>query len=88
MVVGNIQEELGIPGSALSRHLEKLRIAGLLNVRRERHFHWYSANAESLQELLGFLYEECCSKNKVLDHRCVFPGKNSQRHSKRHREKQ
>jgi len=88
MVVGNIQEELGMPGSTLSHHLEKLRIAGLVNVRRERQFLWYSANAEFLQELLGFLYEECCSKNKVLDQRCVFPGPNSKQHSKRHREKQ
>ena len=88
MVVGNIQEELGIPGSTLSHHLEKLRIAGLVNIRRERQFLWYSANAESLQELLRFLYEECCSKNKVLDHRCLFQGRNSKRHSKRHREKQ
>ena len=38
MVVGNIQQELGIPGSTLSHHLEKLRIAGLVNVRRERRY--------------------------------------------------
>lgn len=88
MIVGNIQEELGIPASTLSHHLEKLRIAGLINVRRERQFLWCSVNEESLRQLLGFLYEECCSRNKVLDHRCVFPGENSQRHNKRHGEKQ
>lgn len=87
MVVGNIQEELGIPGSTLSHHLEKLRIAGLVNVRRERQFSWYSANAASLQDLLGFLYEECCSRNKVLDRRCVFPARNSKKYSKKHGER-
>lgn len=87
LVVGNIQGELGIPGSTLSHHLEKLRIAGPANVRRERQFPWYPVNEASLQEVLGFPYQECCSKNKVLNHRCTFPGECSQRHSKRHREK-
>jgi len=87
MIVGNIQEELGIPGSTLSHHLEKLRIAGVVNIRRERQFLWYSVNEASLRDVLGFLYQECCTKNKVLDHHCVFPGEYSQRHSKRHREK-
>lgn len=35
MVVGDIQSELGIPWSTLSHHLEKLKIAGLVGVKRE-----------------------------------------------------
>ena len=82
MVVGNIQEELGMPGSTLSHHLGKLRIAGLLKVRRERQFLWYSANTESLGELLRFFYGECCLKNKVVDRRRVFPARNSQHNTR------
>ena len=66
MVVGDIQSELGIPNSTLSHHLEKLKHEGLVNVRRESTFLWYTANTEALQELLQFLYAECCTRNKAV----------------------
>jgi ArsR family transcriptional regulator len=65
-VAGEIQEELGIPGSTLSHHLEKLRYVGLVEVRRAGTFLWYTANTAALQEVLGFLYEECCTRNRVV----------------------
>jgi ArsR family transcriptional regulator, arsenate/arsenite/antimonite-responsive transcriptional repressor len=66
MIVGDIGSELSIPSSTLSHHLEKLKNEELVNVRREGTFLWYSANAEALQELLGFLYAECCTRNKAI----------------------
>src|SRR5213594_3050286 len=66
LVVGEIQEELEIPNSTLSHHLDKLRNEGLVCVQRESTFLRYSANTESLQELLQFLYAECCTRNKAL----------------------
>jgi len=66
LVVTEIQEELQIPGSTLSHHLEKLRNEGLINVRRESTFLRYTANTEALRELLGFLYAECCTRNKAV----------------------
>lgn len=66
MVVGEIQAELGISGSTLSHHLEKLKHEGLLTVERQGTFLWYRANTEVLQELLGFLYAECCTRNKAV----------------------
>ena len=66
MVVGDIGEELGIPASTLSHHLDKLKNEDLVKVRREGTYLWYSANAEALQELLGFLYAECCTRNKAI----------------------
>ena len=66
LVVGNIQDELGIPASTLSHHLEKLKNEELVNVRREGTFLWYTANTEALQELLNFLYAECCTRNKAV----------------------
>jgi ArsR family transcriptional regulator, arsenate/arsenite/antimonite-responsive transcriptional repressor len=66
MVVGDIQSELDIPASTLSHHLEKLKNEDLVAVRRERTYLWYRANTEALQELLGFLYSECCTRNKAI----------------------
>jgi ArsR family transcriptional regulator len=74
MFAGAIQEELGITGSTLSHHLDKLRVAGLVNVRREHQFLWYSANAETLRELLGFLYAECCTRNRVVNVASILRG--------------
>ena len=66
LVVGEIQEELEIPNSTLSHHLDKLRTEELVNVQRESTFLRYTANTEALQELLQFLYAECCTRNKAL----------------------
>src|SRR3954449_12787570 len=67
MVVGEIGGELEIPSSTLSHHLEKLKNEGLVNVRREGTYLWYSANADALQDLLGFLYAYCCTRNKSIE---------------------
>jgi ArsR family transcriptional regulator, arsenate/arsenite/antimonite-responsive transcriptional repressor len=66
LVVGEIQEELDIPNSTLSHHLDKLRSEDLINVQRESTFLRYTANTEALQEILQFLYAECCTRNKAL----------------------
>jgi len=66
LVVGEIQEELEIPNSTLSHHLDKLRNEGLVKVQRESTFLRYTANAEALQQLLGFLFAECCTRNHAL----------------------
>ena len=72
MVVGEIGDELEIPSSTLSHHLEKLKNEDLVTVRREGTFLWYSANTESLKELLGFLYAECCTRNKAIEPRKII----------------
>src|SRR6266849_8626009 len=66
LVVGEIQEELGIPNSTLSHHLDKLKNEDLVRVRRESTFLRYTANTEALQELLQFLYAECCTRNQAV----------------------
>lgn len=66
LVVGAIQEELDIPNSTLSHHLDKLRNEGLVQVKRESTFLRYTANTSALQELLQFLYAECCTRNQAL----------------------
>jgi DNA-binding transcriptional ArsR family regulator len=66
MVVGDIQAELQIPASTLSHHLEKLKIQGLVSVKREHQFLRYAASTGALSDLLSFLFRECCSRNKTI----------------------
>ncbi len=66
MVVGEVAEELDIPASTLSHHLDKLKHEHLVRVQREGTFLRYTANTDALQDLLGFLYAECCTRNKAV----------------------
>jgi DNA-binding transcriptional ArsR family regulator len=66
IVAGEIQAELGISASNLSHHLDKLKNEDLVEVRREGTFLRYTANTQGLQELLGFLYAECCTRSKAV----------------------
>ncbi len=72
LVVGDIGSELDIPSSTLSHHLEKLKNEDLVRVRREGTFLWCSANTEALQQLVGFLYAECCTRNKAVEPKTII----------------
>jgi len=66
LVAGDIGAELGIPPSTLSHHLDKLKNEDLVAVRRQGTFLRYTANTETLRELLQFLYAECCGRNRPI----------------------
>ncbi len=66
LVVGEIQDELDIPASTLSHHLEKLKNEDLVTVQREGTYLRYAANGATLRELISFLYAECCTRNKAI----------------------
>jgi ArsR family transcriptional regulator, arsenate/arsenite/antimonite-responsive transcriptional repressor len=66
LVVGEIQDELDIPNSTLSHHLDKLKSEDLVCVQRQSTFLRYTANTDALQELLQFLFAECCTRSKAL----------------------
>ena len=66
LVVSEIAQELEIAASTLSHHLDKLKNEGLVRVQRESTFLRYTANTQTLQELLGFLYAECCTRNRAI----------------------
>jgi DNA-binding transcriptional ArsR family regulator len=66
LVAGEIQEELGIPASTLSHHLEKLKQVALVKVRREGTFLWYAADTDALREIMNYLYEECCTRSRAV----------------------
>ena len=67
MIVSDIGAELEIAPSTLSHHLDKLKNEELVKVRREGTYLWYSARTEALQELLAFLYAECCTRNQAVE---------------------
>jgi ArsR family transcriptional regulator len=71
MVVGEIGGEIGIPDSTLSHHLDKLKNKDLVSVKREGTFLRYTANTATLEELLGFLYAECCTRNNAVKPRRI-----------------
>ena len=71
MVVNEIQAETGVAGSTLSHHLDKLKHDGLVTAEREKAFIRYRANSDALEELLGFLYAECCTRNKAVEPRRI-----------------
>jgi ArsR family transcriptional regulator len=66
LTAGELGSELGIPASTLSHHLEKLKNEDLVTVRREGTYLWYAANTAALQDLLAFLYAECCTRNQAI----------------------
>ncbi len=72
MPAGEIQAELGIPASTLSHHLDKLRQAGVVRVRREGTYLWYSADTAALERLLSFLYAECCTRTRAVEPAAVI----------------
>jgi DNA-binding transcriptional ArsR family regulator len=73
LVVGELQAEVGSAASTLSHHLEKLRHEELVSVEREGTYLRYRANTDTLRELLGFLYTECCSRTGVTPPAVMIP---------------
>jgi DNA-binding transcriptional ArsR family regulator len=71
LVVSEIQAETGVAGSTLSHHLEKLKNHQLVLSEREKAFIRYRANVDALEGLLGFLYAECCTRNKAVEPRKI-----------------
>jgi DNA-binding transcriptional ArsR family regulator len=58
---GELVDRLEIPAPTLSFHLKELQRVGLVMVQREGRFLNYTANFAHMNQLLGFLTENCCS---------------------------
>ena len=63
---GEIQRELGITASTLSHHLDKLRQVDIVQAEKDRQWIWYSVRSDALRYLIDFLFEECCTRNRVV----------------------
>ena len=61
-----IIEKLGIPNATLSFHLKELLNAELLLVERQSRNLIYRPNAKLVQDLSGFLLENCCGGKSCI----------------------
>jgi ArsR family transcriptional regulator, arsenate/arsenite/antimonite-responsive transcriptional repressor len=60
MAAGQVAEKLGRAPNTLTFHFDRLRIAGLVSVRRDGRSMIYAARFETMNGLLAFLTENCC----------------------------
>jgi DNA-binding transcriptional ArsR family regulator len=60
MPAGEIADALGIAPNTLTFHFDRLRMAGLISVRREGRSMIYAARYETMNALLGYLTDNCC----------------------------
>ena len=65
LAVGEIGASLKVAPATLSFHLKELFHAGLVTTRQEGRFIYYSANYERMNQLLGYLTENCCVSDCV-----------------------
>lgn len=67
---GTISDRLGIPHNTLSFHLSHLTQAGLITARKDGRSMIYAANVASIEELIGYLRENCCILEKGCETDC------------------
>jgi ArsR family transcriptional regulator len=60
MSAGAVATALGLAPNTLTFHFDRLREAGLVNVRRDGRSMIYAAQFETMNSLLGYLTENCC----------------------------
>ena len=60
MAAGSIADALGVAPNTLTFHLDRLRNAGLITVRRDGRSMIYAAQYHTMNELLGFLTDNSC----------------------------
>jgi ArsR family transcriptional regulator len=60
MPAGRVAEELDLAPNTLTFHFDRLRLAGLVTVRREGRSMIYAARYEVMNALLAYLTENCC----------------------------
>ena len=71
---GVIAERLSIAPATLSFHLKELSHAGLIASRQDGRFIWYRADLKTMNGLVAYLTENCCSASSVCDAACVPAG--------------
>lgn len=70
LAAGAIAETLGVPSPTLSFHLQQLTYAGLIAKRRVSRSLIYFINIGGMNELMGFLTQDCCGGRPEL---CELP---------------
>ncbi len=80
LCVGDLVEAIGISQPTISFHLKELWNQNLLTRRKEGRFVYYQPNFEKMQDLMGFLMENCCEGQYCLEPltRCASPADTTQ----------
>jgi ArsR family transcriptional regulator, arsenate/arsenite/antimonite-responsive transcriptional repressor len=60
MAAGQVADKLGLAPNTLTFHFDRLRVAGLVTVRRDGRSMIYAARFETMNGLVAFLTENCC----------------------------
>jgi len=60
MPAGEVASALGLAPNTLTFHFDRLRVAGLVTVRREGRSMIYAARFETMNALIAYLTENCC----------------------------
>ncbi len=61
LVAGEIASALHIASTNLSFHLKSMTHAGLISVEQEGRYQRYRVSLNCIEELIGYLTEECCA---------------------------
>ena len=61
LAAGDVAAKLKLAPNTLTFHFDRLREAGLVSVRRDGRSMIYAARFEAMNELLGYLTENCCN---------------------------
>jgi DNA-binding transcriptional ArsR family regulator len=94
LAAGAIAEILGVPAPTLSFHLQQLNHGGLITKRRASRSLIYSVNIAGMNEMMGFLTEDCCGgrpelcqpvRGAVVDDRALQVDGRARRQRKRRR---
>ncbi|MCZ6721990.1 MAG: metalloregulator ArsR/SmtB family transcription factor [Proteobacteria bacterium] len=64
MAAGRIGDELGMASATLSFHLKEMKNAGIVTCRKEGRSVIYGANFTAMNELIGYLLENCCRRSE------------------------
>jgi ArsR family transcriptional regulator len=70
LAAGLIAEQLAVPPSSLTFHLQHLLRAGLVTQRRMSRQLIYAADFTAMNDLVGYLTENCCQGNPAA---CGLP---------------
>ena len=73
LAAGVIAERLGIPPSSLTFHLQHLQRAGLIAQRRVSRQMIYAADFSAMNDLVGFLTENCCGRGHAACQPVIEP---------------
>lgn len=71
LAAGEIADHVGLVPSSLTFHLQQLARAGLIAQRREGRQLIYATNFSAMDELIGYLTENCCEGSAVCQPNCA-----------------